>query len=70
MCKTGTQFIGNKGEIKIDSSNVREVRMRLGNYVNITNTPKDGKQPALPAKTVLEGIRTVKVTLLYHTTGK
>lgn len=53
MCKTGTQFIGNKGEIKIDSSNVREVRMRLGNYVNITNTPKDGKQPALPAKTVL-----------------
>lgn len=72
LCKQGTEFVGNRGEVRINAENVREVKLRLGNYANTTAMPGEGdkKSPVKPERTPIEMVRTVKVTMLYHAAGR
>lgn len=56
--------------MKIDASNVREVRVRIGNFIDTktldNNKAKDNKD--ILNSTLPENINKVKITLIYHGT--
>lgn len=63
----GNKLAGSHGEIKINAAGSREIRLRIGNYVDSsTLTPGDKKNQNdhLP-----QLVRKVKLTLIYHAAG-
>lgn len=71
ICADGTEFVGSRGQIRINANSVRELKLRLANYVNTTTTPKDGaRNIPKPPSSSIDVVRTVKVTLLYHAAGR
>ena len=69
LCKE-EKMINSQGQMKIDASNVREVRVRIGNFIDTktldNNKAKDNKE--ILNSTLPENINKVKITLIYHGT--
>lgn len=66
LCKM-EKTVGSAGEMKIDASASREVRLRIGNYID-TSKLAPGTLPASDEK-LPQNINKVKLTLIYHGAG-
>lgn len=63
----GDKLAGSHGEIKINAASSRQVRMRIGNYMDanlLIPNAKSNQNQHLP-----ELVRKVKLTLMYHGAG-
>jgi len=62
VCK-GDSLAGSHGEITINAQNSREIRLRIGNFIDGSAlTPSSSNSENLPTSIV----RKAKLTLLYH----
>jgi hypothetical protein len=59
---------GNEGELTIDASSVRWVRIKIGNFGN-PNTPTSSPSAPKTLQKPNENLHRVKVTLRYHAAG-
>ena len=59
--------VGSKGRLNIDSSGVRSIKYRIGNYVNSTHNSRPDQSPEsfdVNAPKII--VKTVKVKVIYH----
>lgn len=56
--------LGSKGRINIDSSGVRSIKYRIGNYVNVTNNSRPSQFSDMNAPKNI--VKTVRVKVIYH----
>lgn len=66
----GETLAGSHGQIKINAASIREIRLRIGNFLDASQlSPKanktDNKSLSLP-----ELVRKVTLTLIYHGDGR
>lgn len=66
----GENLAGSHGQIKINAASTREIRLRVGNFLEAGQlSPKknttDNKSISLP-----ELVRKVSITLIYHGEGR